>query len=75
MKHDRISWDPHVMSGKPVIRGTRIPVVTLLRWLGRGVTIEALLEQYPSLTREDVLAAQLFAADFIADEHLVTAAE
>jgi uncharacterized protein (DUF433 family) len=75
MTHERIVWDPKIMSGKPVIRGTRIPVETILRWLGKGVTIEKLLDEYPSLTREDVNAAQMFAADFLADERLVTAAE
>ena len=61
--------------GKPVIKGTRIPVETILRWLGRGTSIEELLTEYPGLTREDVLAAQAFAADFIAEERLVVAAE
>ena len=75
MPHDRIVWNSKIMSGKPVIKGTRIPVETILRWLGKGVTIEELLSEYPSLSRDDVFAAQTFAADFIADERLVTAAE
>ncbi len=75
MTHDRIVWNPKIMSGKPVIKGTRIPVETILRWLGKGETIEKLLDEYPTLTREDIHAAQTFAADLIADERLVTAAE
>jgi uncharacterized protein (DUF433 family) len=75
MAHDRITWDPKIMSGKPVIKGTRIPVETILRWLGKGETVEILVDEYPALTREDVLAAQTFAADFIANDRLVTAAE
>ena len=75
MAHPRITWNPKVMSGKPVIHGTRVPVETILRWLGKGVTIDELLSEYPGLAREDILAAQEFAADFIADERLVTAAE
>ena len=75
MPHDRIVWDPKIMSGKPVIKGTRIPVETVLRWLGKGETVETLLDQYPSLTREDIQAAQMFAADLIANERVVTAAE
>jgi uncharacterized protein (DUF433 family) len=63
MRHERIVWDPKIMSGKPVIKGTRIPVETILRWLGKGVSIEDLLSEYPSLAIEDVLAAQTFAAD------------
>ena len=62
MTHDRIVWNPKIMSGKPVIRGTRIPVETILRWLGKGVTVDELLSEYPGLTRDDVLAAQSFAA-------------
>lgn len=75
MTHDRIVWNPKIMSGKPVIKGTRVPVEIILRWLGKGETVEKLLDEYPSLTREDIQAAQTFAADVIADERLVTAAE
>ncbi len=75
MQHARITWDPKIMSGKPVISGTRVPVETVLRWLGRGVTETELLSEYPGLTHEDILAAQAFAADFLGDERLVAAAE
>jgi uncharacterized protein (DUF433 family) len=73
MDHPRISINPKIMSGKPVIAGTRIPVATILAWLGQGETIETLLDEYPGLTREDVLAAQLYAADRLSDDHLVAA--
>jgi uncharacterized protein (DUF433 family) len=64
------------MFGKPVIRGTRIPVETILRWLGKGVTIDELVHQFPGITREDILAAQSFAADYLGgDEHILPAAE
>ena len=59
------------MGGKPVIRGTRVPVETVLRKLGAGMTIDAILADHPRLTRDDVLAAQAFAADYMADEDLV----
>jgi uncharacterized protein (DUF433 family) len=75
MAHDRIVWDSKIMSGKPVIKGTRIPVETILRWLGKGETVETLVDEYPTLTREDILAAQTFAADLIANDRVVTAAE
>lgn len=75
MAHERISRDPNVMFGKPVIRGTRIPVETLLRWLGKGMTIDQIIDQYPGLTRDDVLAVQAYAADFIAEEKMFVAAE
>jgi uncharacterized protein (DUF433 family) len=75
MSHPRIEWNPKVMSGQPVVKGTRIPVATILRWLGKGMTIDELLGEYPRLAREDVLAAQAFAADVIDNDRLLDAAE
>lgn len=71
MAHGRIEMNPEVMGGKPVIRGTRVPVDMILRKLGAGLSLEAILVEHPRLTREDVLAAQAFAADFISDEELL----
>jgi uncharacterized protein (DUF433 family) len=71
MTHDRIAMNPEVMGGKPVIRGTRIPVDMILRKLGAGMTVEEILADHPHLTMEDIRAAQAFAADYIADEELV----
>jgi len=71
MTHDRIAMNPEVMGGKPVIRGTRIPVDMILRKLGAGMTVEEILADHPHLTTEDIRAAQAFAADYIADEELV----
>ncbi len=71
MRYARIEMNPGVMSGKPVIRGTRIPVEMILRKLGAGVSPDALLADYPRLTPEDIRAAQAFAADYIADEDIV----
>jgi uncharacterized protein (DUF433 family) len=62
MAHERIEINPEIMGGKPVIRGTRIPVETLLRKLGAGMSIDAVLADHPRLTHEDILAAQAFAA-------------
>ena len=64
--HPRISQDPGVMVGKPVIAGTRIPVDFILRQLSGGLTTDELLEAYPTLKRDDIPAALAFAADFIA---------
>jgi uncharacterized protein (DUF433 family) len=69
---DRIEIDPAVMLGKPVIRGTRIPVELLLRKLAEGATIPDLLDAYPRLTAEDVRAALAYAADTLADETVLT---
>jgi uncharacterized protein (DUF433 family) len=75
MPNDRIVCDPKIMAGKPTIRGTRIKVETILHWLGRGMTLEELLSEYPGLSREDVLAAQSFAAEYLAGERVFIAAE
>jgi uncharacterized protein (DUF433 family) len=51
---DRIDVNPKVMLGKPVIRGTRIPVELILRKLGEGATVEDLPDAYPRLTTDDI---------------------
>jgi uncharacterized protein (DUF433 family) len=71
MPHERIEINPDIMGGKPVIRGTRVPVETVLRKLGAGMTVEEVLADHPRLKRDDILAAQAVAADYLADEHLV----
>jgi uncharacterized protein (DUF433 family) len=71
----RIDMDPKVMMGKPVIRGTRIPVELLLRKLGEGATEEDLLDAYPRLKREDIRAALAYAADTIAHEETIFVSE
>ncbi len=61
------------MLGKPVVRGTRIPVELLLRKLGEGATEADLLDAYPRLTHDDVLAVFAYAASLVAhDETLLT---
>lgn len=59
------------MLGKPVIRGTRIPLELLLRKLGEGATEAQLLDAYPRLTREDIRAAMTYAAHALAHEQNV----
>jgi len=51
------------MLGKPVIKGTRIPVELIVRKLGEGASVEDLLDGYPTLKKEDVQAALIYAAD------------
>lgn len=68
---DRIEVNPKVMLGKPVIRGTRIPVELILRKLGEGATEADLLGAYPDLTRDDIRAAMAYAADTLAHEETI----
>lgn len=69
--YGRIKIDPKVMMGKPVIRGTRIPVELILRKLSEKATEMDLLQAYPQLDAEDIQAAIRFAADTIAHEETV----
>jgi uncharacterized protein (DUF433 family) len=72
---ERIEINPQVLQGKPVIRGTRIPVELLLRKLGEGASEDDLLDAYPRLTRGDIRAALAYAADAIALEETVISLE
>ena len=71
MPHPRVEINPEFMDGKPVVRGTRVPVELVLRKLGAGMSPEAILVDHPRLTLEDIRAAQAFAADYLADEDIV----
>ena len=57
----RITLDPKVMIGKPVIRGTRLTVEYILGLLAHGTTVEEVLDEHNGLTREDIQACLLFA--------------
>lgn len=59
---DRITIDPALCHGKPVVRGLRYPVETVLELLASGMTHEEVLEDYPDLERDDILAALEFGA-------------
>lgn len=74
MTHPRISVDPAVLVGKPCIKGTRITVELILKWLAAGRTSDELLEAYPFIEREDIEAALEFAAWSVNRER-ATAAE
>lgn len=68
---DRIEINPKVMLGKPVIKGTRIPVELILRKLSEGATVEELLDAYPHLSREDIQAALAYAAEALSLEETI----
>ena len=71
MTHIRIEVNPEIMFGKPVIKGTRITVESLLRKLAGGMSIEDILADHPHLIREDILAATAYAADQLAMEEII----
>ncbi len=58
-----ISIIPEIRFGKPCIKGTRIAVVDILQWLASGMTQEEILDDYPLLAKEHILAALSFAAN------------
>ena len=62
-RYEKIEINPNIMFGKPVIKGTRITVEQILRKLAGGMTVEEIITDHPHLRKEDILAAQEFAAD------------
>lgn len=66
----RITTNPKVMVGKPVIRGLRMSVEQILVALANGVTFNDLLEDYPELEYEDIQAALLYASELVHDEKI-----
>jgi len=73
LAHERVESRPEIMFGKPVIKGTRIPVQQILERLGQGMTPAEICDQHPRLTVEDVLAAVRFAAAYLAREEITLA--
>ena len=71
MTTNRIEINPDVMLGKPVIRGTRLPVEVILRKLSEGASEADLLDAYPRLTHADIQAALTYAADTLAHENII----
>lgn len=57
---DRVTVDPAVCHGQPCIRGTRVPITVILDALAAGMTVEEIIEHYPTLTADDVLAVMQF---------------
>ncbi len=66
----RITADPEIFAGKPVVRGMRISVELILSLLAQGQTIEAILEDYPELEPDDIRACLAYARAAIADESI-----
>ena len=59
---ERVTSNPSICFGKPIIRGQRYPVQIVLEWLASGMSYEEILADYEDLEREDILAALLYAA-------------
>ncbi|MCC6473617.1 MAG: DUF433 domain-containing protein [Burkholderiales bacterium] len=66
----RITSNPEIFGGKPIIRGMRISVELILSLLAQGVSIDEILSDYPSLTREDIHACLAYARAVIANDTL-----
>ena len=62
---DQIEINPRVCNGKPVIKGTRIPISVILEQIAEGESWDNILENYPELKREDIKAALLYAKETI----------
>ncbi len=68
---DRITIDPEIMVGKPVIKGTRITVQLIVQLLANGMTEAEILEDYPDLKKEDIKAALLYASECLDREEII----
>jgi uncharacterized protein (DUF433 family) len=67
----RIIVDPGIMVGKPIIKGTRIPVDAIITRIAEGMSIKEILEDYPNLTSDDVKAALEYTVDIIRGEDVM----
>jgi len=67
---ERISINPNVCHGQACIKGTRIAVYLIVQMLANGDTIDELLEDYPSITKEDILACLAYAGALAEDENI-----
>ncbi len=70
---NRITNNPSVLAGKPVIRGMRISVEQIIKMLARGISNKDIIEEYPLLEEEDIKACLLYAALKISNEEEMTA--
>jgi uncharacterized protein (DUF433 family) len=67
---NRITTNPSILTGKPVIRGMRISVEQILKMLSRGISHQDILNEYPLLEEDDIRACLLFAASKISNEEI-----
>ena len=69
VQFERISINPNICHGQACVKGSRMPVHQIVRMLANGDTVEGLLAEYPSLSREDIMACLDYAAD-LAEEQI-----
>ncbi|MEM6696851.1 MAG: DUF433 domain-containing protein [Bacteroidota bacterium] len=71
MKFKHIISDPQILSGKPIIKGSRISVQLILEWLANGASVSDLAKEFPPLPAEGIREAILYAARFIETEIVI----
>jgi len=69
---ERVVVDPNVLAGKPVIRGTRIPVYLIVELIATGTKVNDMVKEYPELQDDDVTAALLYASKLLERETKVS---
>ena len=69
---ERIVFNPKILNGKPIIRGTRISVEFILELLASGMTQDDIIKEYKHIKKEDVLAAIEFAAKSVKHEEVIS---
>lgn len=67
---ERITVDPEVLTGKPIIKGTRISVGFVVELLGRGATVTDILEEYDHITAEDIQACLAYSGELLKSERI-----
>ena len=70
----RIIVDPEIMVGKPIIKGTRIPVELILKMLAQGIGEKEILKEYPRLKKEDIQSVLKYASDIVSREEVYSSA-
>lgn len=73
-EHERITLDPNVLAGKPVIRGTRIAVEFVIGLMADGWSEADIRSNYPGITREDIIACLAYARDSLSSEKVFPSA-
>lgn len=71
--NNRITYNPKIFGGKPIIKGTRISVEFVLELLASGMTPEEIIKEYPQLAKKDILAVLDYAAKTVKKEELIFA--